>query len=138
MHPPLGPNVTTPENDWLRFATTHAGALLKLAGAVALAAITWTTLNNRVDRVEAQGVAIARDVEAVRLSMREAQQRDEARFNELDRQREEHGRALVELRTRLEGINTTLDKVDKSVALLLDRLGPAGGAYRGQASSEVR
>lgn len=123
---------------WVGFVTSNVSGILQALGMVAFASLAWAALGNRVERLETQQTATAQEVERVKTSLREAQQRAEARFTELDRQREEHGRALVELRTRLEGINTTLDKVDKSVALLLDRLGPSGGAYRGQASSDIR
>lgn len=108
----------------------HWGALAKLAGVLVAALLAWTALSGRVERVEVAQQSTAQDVAHLREAAKEDRSRDEARFTELDRQREEQAKSLAVLQTRLDAMDRGLTDIKATLAVILDRLGEHNAAAR--------
>lgn len=116
--------------EFVDFAARHWSTLAKAAGLVATVVLGWQALTGRVEKVETAQQATVQDVQHLREAMKEDRARDEARFRELDKQREEQARALAVFQTRLDAMDKGISEIKGTLAVILDRLGDPNAASR--------
>lgn len=135
MTPPITPQGAPPPptddaQELASLAFRHWPALLKGAALIVAGVVAWEALSNRVERVEASNGITQQTVGQLRDLIREDSNRTDTRLRELDRSREEHAKSLVRLEGRLDSMEKTMDRVDKTTTLILDRLGDSSAAGR--------
>lgn len=94
----------------------HWPTLAKGAGFIVTATVAWTAIGNRVERLEEQTSSISSDVASMKRET-------SARFEDLNKQREQHARDIALLNARLESLKESVQRTEQNTLLVLDRLG---------------